>query len=376
MSILTGLASAQDASPKLAAHRPRVEKRALGATTDGVPVELYTLSNGRGMVAKVMTYGAILTELHVPDARGQVTNVTLGFDNLPRYLQGHPLFGAVVGRVANRISNARFTLDGVEYKLAANNGPNHIHGGLKGFDKRVWKAEPVATPRGAGVKLSYLSADGEEGYPGNLSVTIVYTLTEDNELRLDYEATTDKPTIVNLTNHGYFNLAGGGDVLDHELTLEADRYTPSDDRLIPTGEIAPVQGTPLDFTRPARIGARIEQLKPKPGGYDHNFVLNGAPQTLRRAARLREPRGGRVLEVLTTEPGVQLFTANFFDGRVTGTGGVVYPRHAGVCFETQHFPDSVNKPQFPSVVLRPGQTFRSSTVFKFTAEPPSAARPS
>jgi aldose 1-epimerase len=340
-----------------------------GKMPDGSPVKLYTLSNSKGMVAKLMDYGAILTELHVPDRQGKSANVVLGFDNLGQYLGGHPHFGATTGRVANRIAKARFTLDGHEYKLAANNGPNHLHGGLKGFDKVLWNSKVLpGSASEAVVQFSYLSKDGEEGYPGNLSVTVLFALTEDNALRIEYAATTDKSTPVNLTNHSYFNLATGGDILSHELKLSADQYTPADNELIPTGKIASVKGTPLDFTKPTAIGARIEQLKPNPGGYDHNFVVNGGGKSLVLAARVLEPTSGRVMEVLTTEPGIQLYTGNFLDGKLKGFGGVIYNRYGGFCLETQHYPDSINQPHFPSVVLRPGQTFKSTTVYKFFAQ--------
>lgn len=344
-----------------------ISEQEWGRSNDGMPVKLFTLSNRNGVTVKITNYGGIVTELHVPDRAGQSTNVVLGFDNLEQYLKGHPGFGAVIGRFANRISQARFSLDGQEYRLAANNGRNHIHGGLKSFDKVVWDAKTLPSkPNAVSLQLTYLSRDGEEGYPGNLSVVVIYTLTADNELRVDYHATTDKPTILNLTNHSYFNLAGGGSVLDHELYINADRYTPSDGELIPTGEIAPVKGTVLDFTQPRRIGERIEKLKPSPGGYDHNYVLNRNGAQLVLAARAFEPGSGRVLEVSTTEPGVQLYTGNFLDGSLIGVGAVVYDRHSGFCLETQHYPDSINKPNFPSTVLRPGQTFQSTTVFKFS----------
>jgi len=363
-----GWSGARAAEP--AAPMNRITSQDWGRTADGQPVSLVTLSNRHGMVAKITSYGAIVTELHVPGRQGQVTNVVLGFDNLERYLQGHPAFGATIGRVANRIAGARFTLDGKEYPLAANIGPHHIHGGRVGFHQRVWQTRPLPPQADrAAVEFSYLSVDGEEGYPGNLTVKVTFTLTDDNELRIDYEAETDQPTPVNLTNHSYFNLAGHGDVLGHQLEIAADHYTPSDRALIPTGEIAPVAGTPLDFTTPRTIGSRIDQLRPHPNGYDHNYVLNSGGGALAFAARAVEPVSGRVLEAWTTEPGVQLFTANGFDGRIVGTGGVVYPRHAGFCLETQHFPDAINQPQFPSVVLRPGTTFRSATVFRFSVQP-------
>jgi aldose 1-epimerase len=342
----------------------RLEEREFGKLPNGTAVKLFTLRNASGMSAKIMTYGAILTELRVPDRHGVATNVVLGADTLEQYLKGFRSPAAVIGRVANRIAGARFTLDGVEYKLAANDGPNHIHGV---FDKRVWEAKALPPGEGrAAVQLSYLSKDGEEGYPGNLTVKLTYTLTDNNELRLDYEAATDRATPINLTSHAYFNLAGAGDVLDHELWLAAVSYTPADDALIPTGQIATVKGTPLDFTKPTRIGARIAQFYPKPGGYDHNFVLdgeagqraagppgNGKPLAL--AARVREPVSGRVMEVRTTEPGVQLYTGNHL-------------KHAALCLETQHYPDSVNHPGFPSTILRPGQAFSSTTAFAFSVK--------
>jgi len=344
----------------------KIEEQDWGHTREGTPVKLFTLSNSKGMVVKITTYGAMVTELRVPDAKGRTANVVLGFDSLEPYLKGHPFFGAVAGRVANRIAKGRFTLDGHEYKLATNNGPNHLHGGIKGFDKVVWKATPFqAKPQEGSIQLTYLSKDGEEGYPGNLVATVIYTLTENNELRMDYSATADKATPVNLTNHSYFNLAETGDVLAHELMINADRYTVTDDTLIPTGEIASVKGTPLDFTRAAAIGSRFSQLTKKPTGYDDNFVLNSGGKSLALAARVFEPKTGRVMEVLTTEPGVQLYTGNFLDGTLTGHNGVVYKQHTGFCLETQHFPDSINHPEFPSTVLPPGQAYKSTTVFKF-----------
>ena len=346
----------------------KLEQSEFGRMPDGTVVRLFTLTNRQGMVAKITAYGAILTELHVPDRHGKVENVVHGFDNLDQYLQGHPSFGATVGRVANRIAQGRFTLDGQEYKLAVNNGPNHLHGGLNGFDKKVWQAQPLPGGEHDGsVQFTYLSQDGEEGYPGNLSVAVVYTLTDDNELRIDYTAAADKATPVNLTNHSYFNLAGSGDILGHELMIAADRYTPSDATLIPTGEIAVVKDTPVDFTSPTPIGARFGQLTAKPTGYDHNLVLNSGGMTPALAARVYEPKTGRIMEVHTTDPGVQLYTGNFLDGKLTGVGGVVYRQHIGFCLETQHFPDSVNHPHFPSVILRPGRTFRTTTIFKFMA---------
>lgn len=344
-----------------------IDQQDWGQSSDGTPVKRFTLSSPKGMVVKVTSYGAILTELHAPDRDGHTANVVLGFDNLAQYLKGHPGFGATIGRCANRIGGARFNIDGAEYKVAANNGKNHIHGGLKAFDKKVWDARVLpASDEEVAVEFSCLSPDGDEGYPGNLRVTVRYTLTASHELRIDYGATTDKPTVVNLTNHSYFNLAGEGDVLAHELQIFTDRYTPADSELIPTGEIASVKGTPLDFTEPRKIGERIEQLRPQPNGYDHNYMLppstDGKPVL---AARAKDPRSGRVLEVLTTEPGVQLYTGNWLDGKLTGVGGVTYLRHGGFCLETQHPPDAVNKPSFPSVILRPGAKFASRTVFRF-----------
>ncbi|HTL18843.1 MAG TPA: aldose epimerase family protein [Patescibacteria group bacterium] len=343
--------------------KPNVEVSSFGKLPDGTPVRLFSLRNSTGLVAKISDYGTIITELHVPDRSGKNGDVVLGFDNLEQYLKGHPYFGCTVGRVANRIAKGRFTLEGTTYTLAINNGPNHLHGGLKGFDKVVWKAEPQP---GAAVQFTYNSADGEEGYPGKLDVTVRMTLTEKNELTIEYSAVTDKPTPVNLTNHSYFNLACQGDILGHELVIAADNYTPKDENSIPTGIIAPVRGTPMDFLTPHAIGSRFAELKEKPVGYDHNFVLNGGGKSLALAARVFEPKSGRVMEVLTTEPGVQLYTSNFLDGSLTGKHGMVYRQHSGVCLETQHFPDSVNHPQFPSIILGPGQTYRQTTVHKFT----------
>jgi aldose 1-epimerase len=341
-----------------------VQKTGFGTMPDGTSVDLYTLTNANGLIAKITTYGTIITELHVPDRHGRLGDVVLGFDNLAQYLKGHPHFGCTTGRVANRIARGQFTLEGKTYKLAINNGPNHLHGGLKGFDKQVWKAEPEL---GTAVQFTYTSPNGEEGYPGTLKVSVLMTLTDADELRIDYNATADKATPVNLTNHSYFNLAGGGDVLTHQLMIAADHYTATDPNLIPTGEIKPVNGTPLDFTSPKPIGARFSQLKTDPPGYDHNFVLNSGGKALGLAARVYEPRSGRILEVHATQPGVQLYTANWLDGSLTGKRGMVYRRHAGVCLETQHFPDSVNQPNFPSIILRPGEFYRQTTVHKFSA---------
>ena len=346
----------------------KLDQADFGELSDGRPIRIFTLRNERGMMAKVTTFGAILTELWTPDRQCESANVVLGFDNLAQYEQGHPFFGAIAGRVANRIGGAKFSLDGKEYKLAANNGRNHLHGGLKGFDKVVWESRPVSNSDGAAVEFSYLSKDGEEGYPGNLQVKVVYTLSDDNQIKIDYAATSDKATPINLTNHSYFNLAGAGDILKHEIMIAADWFTPVDDALIPTGEIASVKGTPLDFTLSQSIGARIDQLKPIPGGYDHNYVLNKRGTARELAARVRDPATGRVLEVATTEPGMQFYSGNFLDGEIKGFGGVTYGRHAGFCLESQHFPDAVHHANFPLIILRPGQRYQSSTIFRFRTD--------
>jgi aldose 1-epimerase len=347
-------------------------KQAVGKTPDGAEVDLFVLGNAAGCKAKVLTYGALLMELDVPDRDGKLGDVVLGFDNLEGYLSNRPFFGCTVGRVANRIAGAKFTLDGKEYELAANDGANSLHGGRKGFDKVVWRVDETGSGAGkAFVRMSYRSKDGEEGYPGNLSCWVTYTLTDDNELRIDYRATTDRPTPVNLTNHSYFNLTGqaSGDILNHELTLYADRYTPADGMLIPTGEIKPVRGTPLDFTKPEKIGAHIGELKGVPGGgYDHNFVLNSGGKKLALAARVYEPKTGRVMEMYTTEPAVQLYTGNFLDGSIKGKGGVAYKKYQALCLEAQHYPDSVHHPEFPSVILKPTETYTQTTVYKFSTK--------
>ncbi|MFQ6036612.1 MAG: aldose epimerase family protein [Sedimentisphaerales bacterium] len=346
-----------------------LEKKTFGQTPEGKDVTLYTLTNKNGLRARVMDYGAILVSLEVPDRDGKLADITLGFDELAPYIERNPMFGSTVGRYANRIANAKFTLDGVQYKLTANAGKNHIHGGReKRFDKVMWKGQEFQNDEGVGVRFTYLSRDGDEGFPGNLNCTVTYTLTNNDELKLSYEATTDKPTIVNLTNHSYFNLAAAGsdDILGHEIFINADRYTPAGEGLIPTGEIRSVKGTPLDFTQPKTIGARINQLT-QTHGYDHNYVLNPPPAdgSLKLAARVYEPTTGRVMEVYTTEPGMQFYTANGLRA-VKGKDGKLYHKHYGFCLETQHFPDSPNKPNFPSVVLRPGQTYHSQTIFKFS----------
>jgi aldose 1-epimerase len=363
--------------PAFQERSPMVTKEAFGTTRDGKSVDVYTLTNAHGIEVRAITYGGIIISLRVPDKDGQFDDVALGFANLNGYLTAHPYFGAIIGRYGNRIAKGRFTLDGKEYTLATNDGPNHLHGGVKGFDKVVWQAEPSQSKDGVGVIFTYTSPDGEEGYPGNLSVKVTYTLNDKNELIFDYQATTDKATPVNLTQHTYFNLAGDGkrDILGHELMLNADHFTPIDKTLIPTGEIRSVKGTPFDFTKPTAIGARINEKDEQlifGHGYDHNFVLNRKGNGLSLAARVYEPTTGRVVEVYSTEPGVQFYSGNFLDGTITGKQGHVYKQRYGFCLETQHFPDSPNQPRFPSTVLRPGQTYHSRSVYKFSVEKHSA----
>ncbi len=359
------------AQPKPEEGRIRmdIQKQPFGKLADGSEVEIYALTNSHGLRAKIMTYGATLVSLEVPDRNGQLEDIVLGHDSLEGYLDAakNPYFGSIVGRCANRIARGRFILDGVEYQLATNAGSNHLHGGIKGFDKVLWQAEPLKEQGSVGVKFSYLSPDGEEGYPGNLRVTVIYWLTEEDELKIAYEAETDKPTPVNLTHHSYFNLAGQGkgDILGHELMLNADYFTPTDEELIPTGEIRSVQGTAWDFTTPKAIGAEMAHV---PGGYDHNFVLRGEAGILKLAARVYEPQTGRVMEISTTEPGIQFYGGNFLDGTITGKSGQVYFKHYGFCLETQHFPDSPNKPLFPSIILRPGEKYTSLTIHKFSVK--------
>lgn len=349
----------------------QVSKQSFG-TADGRHIDLYTLTNRNGMEAKITNYGGIVVSLKVPDRNRKFADVVLGFNDLESYLKPHPSFGAAIGRFANRIAKGRFTLNGVEYKLAVNNGENHLHGGIKGFDDVVWSAQDHETSAGPAVRMSYLSKDGEEGYPGNLQVTMLYTLTNTNELRIDYTATTDKDTVINLTHHSYFNLLGegNGDILTHRLQLNADRFTPTDAGSIPTGELRSVVGTPFNFLTAMAIGERIaqadEQLK-FGNGYDHNFVISGRLGRLRRAAEVYEPQTGRVMEVWTTEPGVQLYTGNFLDGTLTGKSGKRYQQRSGLCLETQHYPDSPNKPSFPTTTLKKGATFRSTTIYRFSA---------
>jgi aldose 1-epimerase len=359
------LLGAQTASTKAG-----VQSQSFGSV-DGRAITLYTLTNSHGMEVRAMNYGGIIVSIRVPDRNGRFADVVLGHETLDGYRPNPPFFGAIVGRYANRIANGTFKLDGETYTLPKNDGPNTLHGGDKGFDKAVWDAEPLKGR--TGVAFSYLSKNGDEGFPGNLRAKVTYTLTNANALEIDYEATTDKATPINLSNHSYFNLKGegNGDILDHEIMINADRFTPVDKNLIPTGELRPVKGTALDFTKPTKIGARIddnyEQLV-LAHGYDHNFVINRNGGGLVLAARVYEPTTGRTLEVSTTQPGVQFYTGNFLDGTITGKQGHVYKKHYGFCLETQHFPDSPNHPSFPNTILRPGETFRQKTVFKFSAK--------
>lgn len=349
-----------------------VKKTSFGKTPEGRQVDLYTLKNQKGVEVAITNFGGIVVSVKVPDRRGNIADVVLGYDSLDGYVNDKSYFGAIVGRYGNRIAHGQFSLDGVTYKLAKNNGENSLHGGIKGFNKAVWDAKEITSKDGPSLQLNYLSKDGEEGYPGNLKVQVTYTLTDANELRIDYSATTDKKTVLNLTNHSYFNLAGQGtgDILGHEMLIQADRFTPVDAGLIPTGELRPVEGTPFDFRKKTAIGARIdaddEQLK-LGKGYDHNWVVNHTAD-FSLAARAVEPKSGRVLEVWTTEPGVQFYTGNFLDGTVHGKGGKAYGFRFAFCLETQHFPDSPNHPEFPSTVLNPGERYHSTTAFKFLTE--------
>ena len=368
-AVLLAMAACQPASsPQPIETAVTVTTEPFGTTDDGHAVDLYTLTNANGVEVRAMTYGGIIVSLRVPDRDGKLDDVVLGYDTLDGYLTNNdPYFGAIIGRYGNRIGGATFDLDGETYALATNNGPNHLHGGLKGFDKVVWQAEAGEDA----VVFTYVSADGEEGYPGTLTASVTYRLTNRGELFVDYRATTDKATPVNLTQHAYFNLAGAGNILGHELTLHASRFTPVDSTLIPTGELRSVDGTPFDFLQPTVIGARInqdeEQLN-RGGGYDHNFVLDVGADSLAPAARVYEPTTGRALDIHTTEPGVQFYTGNFLDGSITGKGGRVYAYRYGFCLETQHFPDSPNQPDFPTTILRPGEVYASRTVFAFSVQ--------
>lgn len=351
----------------IAAHAAtRITSAPYGKMPDGKEVKIYTLTNQRGMEARIISLGGIVVSLKAPDRAGKMADIVLGFDSLEGYVANPAYFGTLVGRYANRIGHAKFTLDGKEYKLAANDGANTLHGGIKGFSKLVWTGRELAD---GGLELTYVSKDGEEGYPGTLTAVVTYHLTEGNELKIEYQATTDKNTVVNLTNHSYFNLKGegNGDIMDHRLMLNAPSFTPVDAGLIPTGEIKPVDGTPFDFRKATAIGARIdakdEQIQ-RGKGYDHNWVLAGSG--MRVAARVEESTTGRVLEVLTDQPGVQFYTGNFLDGSIKGKGGKAYGRRTALCLETQHFPDSPNQPKFPPVVLKPGQKYQTTTVFRFS----------
>jgi len=366
-----GLVGCATMSKSTASSTDTINRAPFGKTPDGASVEIYTLRNRNGCEARILTYGGIVQSLKVPDRNGNFGDVVLGFDDFDGYIKNDPHFGALIGRYGNRIAKGKFTLHGVTYTLALNNGPNHLHGGNKGFDKKVWKAMSLLTPDGPALQLTYFSKDGEEGYPGNLSVTAVYTVTEDDALKLEFTATTDKDTVCNLTHHSYFNLRGSGNILDHVVYINADQFTPVDSTLIPTGELRPVAGTPFDFRQPSPIGARIgnndEQIK-FANGYDDNWVLNHPPGKLGLAARVSEPTTGRVMEVWTTAPGLQFYTGNFLDGTLTGKGGWVYQFRDGFCFEPQGFPDSPNHPSFPSTGLKPGETYHNTILYKFSTE--------
>ena len=347
-----------------------ISRTVFGKMLDGRKIYLYTLINKNGIRVEITNYGGKIVRLWIPDRNGKLADVVLGFDELAPYIGPEPHFGTLIGRFGNRIAGGRFTLDGVKYQLPLNRPPNTLHGGMEGFDKKVWEPRELSGISPA-LELTYLSADGEEHFPGNLAAKAVYTLTNDNELRLDYSATTDKPTIVNLTNHSYFNLAGhgNGDILGHQMTIHADQFTPTDSNQIPTGEIRNVDSTPFDFRKPVAIGARIDQDDPQLNygrGYDHNFVLKHKGHDLVPAALAVEPASGRVMEVLTTQPGVQFYTGNFLDGSHRGKQGKTYPRRSAFCLETQHFPDGPNHPNFPSTVLRPGENYQETAVFRFS----------
>jgi Galactose mutarotase and related enzymes len=363
--LLAGCQTTQTSNDKMT-----VSVAPYGKTKSGKPINLYALRNANGMEVDIINYGAIVTSIRVPDRNGKVEDVTLGYDTLAGWEKGTSYFGSVVGRYGNRIAKGKFTLDGKTYSLPINNGPNSLHGGKLGFNQRVWSAKPIERPGAVGVELTYVSPDGEQGYPGTLTTVVTYTLNNKNELGIEYKLTTDAPTVANVTNHTYFNLRGegNGNILGHEMQILADAYTPTDDTLIPTGEIASVTGTPMDFRKPTPIGARINEKFAAliaGGGYDHNYVLNGSG--FRKVVKVSEPESGRVMEVYTDQPGVQFYSGNFLDNE-PGRGGKVYPYRSGFCLETQHFPDSPNQPNFPSTVLRPGETFTSKTVYKFSAK--------
>ena len=358
--------STQSNTARSNTHTPTISQRSFGTTKDGQKVVEFTLSNPGGISTSILTWGGIVRTISVPDRNGAVADVVLGFDSLEPYEERHPYFGTITGRYANRIAKGKFTLDGTTYSLATNNGPNHLHGGVIGFDRKVWNATTSSTDNSASLILTSKSADGEEGYPGEVSTQVTYTLSSDNSLSVEYEANTTKATPINVTNHSYFNLAGhdSGDVLKHSLTIEADRYVPVDETSIPLGNLSVVDGGPFDFRKPQTIGSRISHVGV---GYDHTYVLADKPRSLQFAARASDPASGRYVEVLTTEPGVQLYTGNYLNGSLKGKGGAVYNKHAGFCLETQHFPDSPNQPTFPSTILRPGETYSSKTVMRFGA---------
>ena len=343
-----------------------IEKASYG-TVDGKPVDIYTLTNSKGAIAKITNYGAIVTELHMPDKAGKMGDIVLGFDKVDDYVAKSPYFGAIVGRVANRIANGKFTLDGKQVQLNTNNAPHHLHGGKKGWDKVIWKAEPKETKDGPSLKLTHVSPDGEENYPGTVTATATYTLTNDNELRIDMSATTDKTTLINMAHHSYWNLAGGGTILEQELTIPADSYTPGTP-MVPDGTIKPVKGTPFDFTKAKPIGKDLKAAGGTPVGFDHNWVVNGDPHAMRLMAKLKDPKSGRVMTITADQPGLQFYSGNFLNGSIVGKGGTPYLKNCACCFETQHFPDSPNQPAFPTTVLKQGQQFQQRTTFKFSVE--------
>jgi aldose 1-epimerase len=351
-------------------NKMEIRKDNFGKTSEGIPVEIFTLTNNKGMMIKIETYGGAICEIWVPDNKGKFEDVALGYNTIEGYEKGNSYLGPLVGRYANRIGKAQFSIDGVEYKLPVNDNGNQLHGGLKGLHRRVWTAEPITNKNSVAVKLTYFSKDGEEGYPGNMNIAVTYTLNDNNEIEINYFATTDKKTVINLTNHAYFNLAGvgNGDILNHVLKINADQFTPVDETLIPHGELRKVEGTPMDFRKPTTIGSRInddyEQLK-LGSGYDHNWVINRTNDSIVLAAEAYEPVSGRVLQVLTTEPGIQFYSGNFLNGSEIGKKSIVYNHRFGFCLETQHFPNSPNVPEFPSVILEPGKEFHSTTIYKF-----------
>lgn len=363
-------APAPAAGPPAAAPKPAAITKASYGKVDGTDVQIFTLTNANGLVLKVTDYGTIITELHVPDKNGKMADVVLGFDTVDEYVKGSPFFGATVGRNANRIKNAQFQLEGKTYKLAANDGKHHLHGGNKGWDKVIWSATPSETPEGPSIRFSYVSKDGEEGYPGTVTATTVYTLTNANELKVEMQATTDKTTIVNMAHHSYWNLAGhgSGTIENHELTLFADKYTPSVN-LVPDGSIKPVKGTPFDFTAPKPIGKDLAAAGGDPVGFDHNWVVNGEPNQMRPVTKLKDPKSGRVMTIEADQPGVQFYSGNFLDGSLKGKGGVSYVQYAGLCLETQKHPNSINVPAWKNdVILKPGETYKHTMIHRFTAE--------